>query len=53
MYGAITYHLSHRREIDVYLRQVDTGFEAFQQTTRDPEFSRKMAKARRDMQAAL
>ena len=52
VYGAITYYLSHRREIDVYLRQVDTEFVAFQQTTRDPEFSRKMTKARRALQAA-
>jgi len=47
VYGAITYYLSHRQEIDAYLRQVDAEFEAFQQTTHDAEFSRKMAKARR------
>ena len=52
VYGAITHYLSHRREIDLYLRKVDVEFQAFQQTTRDPEFSRKMTKARREMQAA-
>ena len=53
VYGAITYYLSHRREIDVYLRQADAEFVTFQKTTRDPEFSRKMTKARREIQAAL
>jgi uncharacterized protein (DUF433 family) len=52
IYGAITYYLSHRQEIDAYLRQADVDFELFQQNTRDPEFSRKMAKARREMQLA-
>ena len=49
VYGVITYYLSHRDEIDAYLRQVDVEFKAFQQATRDPEFSRKVAKARREM----
>lgn len=52
VYGAITYYLSHRAEMDSYLRQVDTEFTAFQETTRDPAFSRKLAKARRNMQPA-
>lgn len=52
VYGAITYYLSHRREVDAYLRQGDGEFTAFQQATRDPQFSRKMAKARREMQLA-
>jgi uncharacterized protein (DUF433 family) len=50
VYGAITYYLSHRAEIDAYLRQVDVEFKAFQATTRDPEFSRKLTRARRDIQ---
>lgn len=53
VYGAITYYLSHRREIDRYLRTVDAEFEAFRQTTRDPEFTRKITKARREMETAL
>jgi uncharacterized protein (DUF433 family) len=52
VYGAITYYLSHRQEIDAYLRQADADFELFQQTISDPEFSRKMAKVRREMQLA-
>lgn len=50
VYGAITYYLSHRNEIDAYLRQVDAEFKAFQQATRDPAFSRKLAKTRGEMQ---
>jgi uncharacterized protein (DUF433 family) len=52
VYGAITYYLSNRQVIDAYLREIDAEFEAFQQTTQDPEFSRKIAKARRQMQLA-
>ena len=52
VYGAITYHLSNRREVDAYLQQVGVEAEAFQQATRDPEFSRKMAMARRERQLA-
>jgi len=52
VYGVITYYLSHRREIDVYLQQVEVEAKAFQQGTRDPAFSRKLAKARREMQLA-
>ncbi|NJN53529.1 MAG: DUF433 domain-containing protein [Anaerolineae bacterium] len=52
VYGAITYYLSHRPELDVYLRRVESGFTAFQEATSDPAFSRKMAKARRAMQLA-
>jgi uncharacterized protein (DUF433 family) len=52
VYGAITYYLSHRQEIDAYLRQVNAEFEAFQQANHDPEFSQKMAQARRQIQLA-
>lgn len=52
VYGAITYYLSHRQEVDAYLRQVEGEFEAFQQATHDPEFSRKLAQARRELQTA-
>jgi uncharacterized protein (DUF433 family) len=50
VYGAITYYLSHRQEIDLYLQQVDAEFKAFHQATSDPAFSRKMAKARQELQ---
>jgi uncharacterized protein (DUF433 family) len=52
VYGAITYYLRHRQEVDAYLKQVEIEIEAFQQATRDPEFSRKMAKARRELPLA-
>ncbi|MCB0202656.1 MAG: DUF433 domain-containing protein [Anaerolineae bacterium] len=52
VYGAITYYLSNRREVDGYLQQVSAETEAFQKATRDPEFSSKMAKARREKQLA-
>lgn len=49
VYGAITYYLGNRHEVDTYLRQADEEFAAYQQTTRDPVFARKIAKARREM----
>ncbi len=52
VYGAITYYLSHRQDIDLYLRQTEAEFQSFQQTTSDPAFSRKLAKTRREMQFA-
>lgn len=52
VYGAITYYLSHRDEIDNYLRQVEDEYKALQQATRDPGFSRKLAKARRELKPA-
>jgi uncharacterized protein (DUF433 family) len=52
VYGAITYYLSNRDEVDAYLQQMNDESEAFRQATRDPNFSRKAAKARRNMQLA-
>ncbi len=52
VYGAITYYLSHRSEIDVYLQKIDIEIEAFQQANSDPEFSRKLVQARREIQPA-
>lgn len=49
VYGAITYYLSHRDEINIYLSQVDTEYESLRQKTNEPEFSKKMAEARRRM----
>ncbi len=49
VYGTITYYLSHRDEVDDYLRQAESDFKQFQKTTTDPVFSRKLAKARRDL----
>ena len=52
VYGAITYYLAHRPEIDAYLQQAEAEFEALRQRTHgaDPAFSRKLARARRQMQ---
>ena len=41
VYGAITYYLSRRDEMDAYLKQADAGFEALRQTTNEPAFSKK------------
>ena len=49
VYGAITYYLGNRHEIDTYLRQVDAETKAFQQATHDAEFSQKMARVQRQM----
>jgi len=52
VYGAIAYYLAHRSEIDTYLKQADAEFEALRQAMHSdaPEFSRKLAEARRQMQ---
>lgn len=52
VYGTIAYYLSNRRAINAYLEQVDVQSKAFQTATRDPEFSQKMTKARRQIQLA-
>lgn len=49
IYGAIAYYLAHRREIDSYLHRVDVEFHEFQQATHDLVFSRKLAKAHRQL----
>jgi uncharacterized protein (DUF433 family) len=51
-YGAITYYLAHRAEIDRYLQQVDAEFDALRQATRsaDPQFYAKLVQARRQLQ---
>jgi uncharacterized protein (DUF433 family) len=54
VYGAVTYYLAHRLEIDAYLKQADTDFEALRQAVHSaaPEFSHKLAEARRQRQMA-
>ncbi|MHB9081290.1 MAG: DUF433 domain-containing protein [Pirellulaceae bacterium] len=49
VYGAITYYLAHRDQIDAYLKQADTELDDLRRRTRDadPEFSRRLAVARR------
>lgn len=50
VFGAITYYLGHRTEIDEYLKDADEQFELLRQATRDadPEFHEKLMKARRE-----
>lgn len=50
VYGAITYYLSHRDEINVYLNKNHAEFEALHEKINEPEFSRKLAEVRRQMQ---
>lgn len=52
VYGAIAYYLGNRNELDDYFRNEDAEFEVFRQGVSDPEFSRKIATARRELQAA-
>ena len=48
VYGAITYYLAHRSEIDRYLEEVRTEYEAQRQAAReaDPMFYKRLADAR-------
>jgi len=52
VYGAITFYLAHKEEIDRYLEQQRADYEAKRQAARDttdPMFYRKMADARRQL----
>jgi uncharacterized protein (DUF433 family) len=37
VYGAITYYLSHRAEVDAYLRAADAEYEAFSRRSRETD----------------
>jgi uncharacterized protein (DUF433 family) len=52
VYGAITFYLAHRAEIDTYLEQGRAEFAALRQAAReaDPMFYQKLADARRQRQ---
>jgi len=52
VYGAITYYLAHRAEIDRYLQQADVEFDALRHATRtaDPQFYAKLIRARQQSQ---
>ncbi|HEX9732409.1 MAG TPA: hypothetical protein VGG06_10530 [Thermoanaerobaculia bacterium] len=45
VYGAITYYLAHREEVDAHLEQGETDYEALRRKTRgaDPAFYDKLA----------
>jgi uncharacterized protein (DUF433 family) len=48
VYGAITYYLAHRSEIDAYLSEAHVAYEAQREAARaaDPMFYKKLADAR-------
>ncbi len=54
VYGAITYYLAHRSEVDAYLKQADRDYEVARQTERDadPAFYEKLEEARRQRVSA-
>jgi uncharacterized protein (DUF433 family) len=54
VYGAITFYLAHREEIDRYLQHQRAEYEAKRQAARDadPMFYQKMAEARRQLLTA-
>jgi uncharacterized protein (DUF433 family) len=54
VYGAITYYLAHRDEIDRYLENQRERFEAARQAARDadPMFYQKLADAKKRTQLA-
>jgi uncharacterized protein (DUF433 family) len=51
VYGAITFYLAHREEMDRHLEQQRADYEIKRQAARDadPMFYRKMAEARRQL----
>jgi uncharacterized protein (DUF433 family) len=48
IYGAITFYLAHRAEVDAYLRENELEWERLREETRraDPAFYQKLAGAR-------
>ena len=49
VYGAITFYLGHRADVDRYLKRTDAEFAALQQATRsaNPQLHAKLVQARR------
>jgi uncharacterized protein (DUF433 family) len=49
VYGALTFYLADKSEIDVYLKEAEAEFEAMRQAARkqDPMFYQRLADARR------
>ena len=49
VYGALTFYLANKAEIDAYLKAAEAEFEALRQAAReqDPMFYQKLADARR------
>jgi uncharacterized protein (DUF433 family) len=55
VYGAIAYYLDHQDEIDEYIRQGETDYDAKLEAARraDPMFYQKMAERRRQMKTTV
>ncbi|WP_371830661.1 hypothetical protein [Candidatus Entotheonella palauensis] len=55
VYGAITFYLAHREEIDRYLQHQRDDYEAKRQASRDtdPMFYQKIAEARHQLLSTL
>ena len=49
VYGALTFYLANKSEIDAYLKEAEAEFEALRQASReqDPMFYQKLVDARR------
>ena len=49
VYGALTFYLANKSEIDAYLKEADAQFEAIRQAAReqDPMFYQRLVDARR------
>ncbi len=54
VYGAITYYLAHRKEIDEHLQMRHRDYESHRQAARDadPMFYQKIAEAKRSLEMA-
>ena len=54
VHGALAFYLAHQSEIDPYLEQARTEFDAMRETSRrqDPMFYQKLADARRTAKSA-
>jgi hypothetical protein len=54
IHGALAFYLAHRSEIDAYLQNAGTEYEALREASRsaDPMFYQKLADARRAEQPA-
>ncbi len=53
VYGAITYYLAHRAEVDAYLQEADTEYDAFRERVRTeyPEAHRRFDAILQSVQA--
>lgn len=49
VYGAITFYLSNRAEIDAYLLNADREFQKIRNESNESSFSRKLTEARRQI----